>query len=82
MKLNLDPLEDEILFDDATVACATLEYYLILLYVKMRDMDEYTESQARTMTMILFDQVIDKGEKLLEGRKRRRKNNKRQNDNE
>ncbi len=66
MKLNLDPLQDEILFEDVSVACATLQYYLTLLYLKMRDVDRYSESQARTMMMILFDQIIDNGEDSIE----------------
>ena len=55
MKINMDDLEYTILFEDKTVALADLEYYLILLYLKMRDYDGYTEAAARTMMMILFD---------------------------
>lgn len=66
MKINMDDLEYTILFEDKTVALADLEYYLILLYLKMRDYDGYTETAARTMMMILFDQVLDNGEKKME----------------
>ncbi len=66
MKINMDDLEYTILFEDKTVALADLEYYLILLYLKMRDYDGYTEAAARTMMMILFDQVLDNGEKKME----------------
>lgn len=75
MKLNLDPLQDEILFDDVSVACATLQYYLTLFYLKMRDVDRYSESQARTMMMILFDQIIDNGESSIQRVQNRYKKN-------